>query len=482
MDECAVGIMIKQTHEGVEKFTHFIGSDYGGGHALVAYLIAPFLHFIPLTDVLVQSATVLFSILFILVFSALVQKTAGYLAGILTAILVSLFPTYMKASFEVNGYVEALFFLGSAALILQILLEKKHADQRGSEKIDSNKYLLCLFGTTLGVALWSQEFAIIFFPVFGVILLKNARKFRAREVFIASIAFLLGYCIKINYLFYENATQPVFSRWARWDGPAIYLERMVSILRHIPAAFSPYIYRYSETVHTYSVILAVIIVVAMVLTACTPLLKSRKDNENSFVEVTLSLLAIYFVLLFALFQHPLEHPRYLLPLMPIVCGLVSVICARLIKKGRGSRVAGVIIISVFILAEIVGVVDMRTCQNNTCGDSVSVKKLIKFLSNDLHVNGIHTDYNTKWKVSFYSNENIIGSDVGFSNLTKYPKYDIKVLAMKNVPFVFPQNSVQAEMVKNRLDTFKVKYRSRNIAGYLIIFDLSGDTHAIGLTL
>ena len=88
-DECMVGIMVKHIVERGEHFVHIIGGDYGGGHAMLAYLMAPLYRFFGLSDVFVQTPTVLFSVLLAVLAGFFVRNAFGPSAGFLAALFIS---------------------------------------------------------------------------------------------------------------------------------------------------------------------------------------------------------------------------------------------------------------------------------------------------------------------------------------------------------------------------------------------------------
>ncbi|MEW5945594.1 MAG: hypothetical protein AB1742_05295 [bacterium] len=105
MDECVVGVMTQRIARQGEVFVHPIGEDYGGGNAFIAYVAAMFSKVFGLSDITIKSVTVMFSVLVIWVYIHLVGAMIGFRAGLVSGLLLSFLPPYLKASLKVDGYI-----------------------------------------------------------------------------------------------------------------------------------------------------------------------------------------------------------------------------------------------------------------------------------------------------------------------------------------------------------------------------------------
>ena len=110
------------------------------------------------------------------------------------------------------------------------------------------------------------------------------------------------------------------------------------------------------------------------------------------------------------------------------------------------------------------------CRLGSCTRIEGIAELIEFLE-ARDIVGIYTNYDTKWKVSFYSGEKIIGSDFAFNNMPRYLDYDTRVREMENVPYVFPEGSKWIPMVENQLGAEGTEYDTYRAGGMVVMVPL-----------
>lgn len=474
MDECVVGVMAKHVAERGERFVHYAGSDYGGGHALIAYLAAPLFGIFGPGDVALQSITMLFSILFVIVFMFIVAKMTSPEAGLLSGLLLSFLTPYLKLSFQVDGYIETLFFVSLSAIILMRLISGGlETDRRAPGQYFSRPALLVVLGVSSGLALWSHEFALIFLLVLGIAGLIHIKKFRFAEIMIVSAGFLLGYSIKLNYMIHDNSASSTFAQWIAFGGIGAYFHTLVEILvEKLPGFFSPQIYHYHDELRLYSLLMYLTCAVSCVYMLYLAV-RGRRGGEKK-IDTRLLILAglpFYFLLLMPLFNRGPKFPRYFLPLAPFAAAAFAFAVVNLAGRGGYKRFAGIALLSFFLVLEIFGAADMRSCGYDSCENGKIYGELVEFLGGH-NIKGIYTDFGTKWHVAFYSGERIAGSDFAFGNMPRYMEYEYRVNAIEKTTYVFPAGRRLAASLEEYMRREDVLFKSKDIGRLRVFYDLS----------
>lgn len=467
-DECVVGVMVRHIALHGDRFAHLLGSDYGGGHAFIAYLEAiPFLIF-GNSDILVQSVTVLFSVLTVAAAMSLGARLAGPRAGLASGALLAVFPPFLKASFQVNGYVETIFFLVAAAILLHDLIN--------SEKTAQRTWLAVALGLCAGLALWCFEFAIVFLAVFAVIALARIKTFRAADIVLSLVSFLVGYSLQLNTMLHDPSAAGTFRRWAQAPGIVPYGERIISLLFHkLPRFFTPYIYHYQPGLPWYALAGAAGFFISCVIFLFS--ISGKKENQTKIARAAWILPAVtaYYILLKPFFIPAMRFPRYWLPLAPVICLIAGIAAAAALSRGGRYRIAGAAVVFLFGVNATWGMADMARCRPGTCHDSRPYRELVSFLDSN-KITAVYTGFNTKWHIAFYSNERIAGSDFFFNNLPRYLPYDRRVAADPRPSYIFSPGSPHIDCLEKHLERNKIKRRARIISGRKIIYDIHTAVH------
>ncbi|HPN93173.1 MAG TPA: glycosyltransferase family 39 protein [bacterium] len=466
MDECVVGIMIKRVAFQGDRFFHLSGSDYGGGHALIAYTLAPFAKLFGTGDILTQSMTVFSSIILIGVVVMIARRAASPCVGLMTGLLFSFSPSFFKASFQVNAYIETMLLAALALLFFQKTLDVKL-------KNSFTKSLYAVgFGFFSGAALWSFEFAAaLLFPVF-VSALFYVRNIGFKNLCFSALAFFSGWSVQINYLLHEKPSSSLFGRWITFNSASDYFHALKTLaLIKFPDFFSPYIYHYPPQRQTYSLLLTLLFAVSFifVLYAVFSALFAPSKKQKKVVLVVCVAVAYYFAAL-TLFKNAMSFPRYFLPLSPVIAFVFALTSSFLLNTKAKSRAFGIVLISLILILQIASLFDMSRCRMNSCQNRSRIFKTIEFLDNKGY-EGIYTDFTTKWQIAFYSDERIIGSDFAFDNMPRHIPYELKIAEMDKVPFVFPSDWIVLEEIENGLKRGNVGYSKTEIEGLTLIYDI-----------
>ncbi len=466
MDECVVGIMIKRVAFQGDRFFHLSGSDYGGGHALIAYTLAPFAKLFGTGDVLTQSMTVLSSVILVAVVAIIARRAAGPCVGLMTGLLFSFSPSFFKASFQVNAYIETMLLAATALLFFS-----KTLDAHTKNSFIKSLYAVG-FGFFSGAALWSFEFAaVIIFPVFVSALL-YIRNIGFKNICFSSLAFFSGWSVQINYLLHEKPSSSLFGRWITFNSASDYLHALQTLaFSKFPDFFSPYIYHYPPQRPAYSLLLTILFAISFIfiLYAAFSSLTTSKKKEKKVILTVCVTVAYYFAAL-TLFKNAMSFPRYFLPLSPVIAFVFALVASFLLNTKTKSRIFGIVLISLILSLQTVSLFDMSRCRMNSCQNRSRIDKTIEFLDSR-GVKGIYTDFTTKWQVAFYSDERIIGSDFAFDNMPRHIPYELRIAEMDNVPFVFPSDWIVLEEIENGLKRGNVKHLKTEIEGLTLIYDI-----------
>lgn len=471
MDECVVGTMVKHIAETGEHFVHLLGSDYGGGHALIAYLETPFYLMGFRGDAFVKSATMIFSVLLLLVLALLVSRMSDWRTGLAAGFLLSAFPQYLKASLKVNGYIETLFFLCLAGLILQALLSGL---KDGSASADSLKTRLWFvaFGVSCGLALWCFEFALVFLAFFAMIILFHAPKTGFMNIAFGFIGFLIGYSNKLNYILHDDSATSSFVRWIQFHGAGDYFHALANVyVKKLPELFTPNLYTYSYDNRAYSYLFYFLFIAAFAVCAASvalnPPASAGKKNRSFLLMLAFP---VYFLGLMPLFKLTDGCARYLLPVSIFCAAILAFAIVRLYDAGGALKSLSVLFACAVVFSLASGVVEMKEVGSTSIYDREEIFTLIDELD-DMGVKAVYSDFFIKWHIIFYSGERIIGSDKGFSLRPFYIPYEQKIAAMTNLPYVFAEKTRQLQSLEYTLRAQNAKFKRKTLGRFVIIYDV-----------
>jgi len=477
MDECLVGIMVKQVAEG-ETYYRTPGVDFGGRNVIIAYTLALPAGIFGVSDLLVTSFMAVSSLLLLVAFTLLVRAVFGTPAGLLSGVLLAFSSHFTKASFQTYGYTETLFFTVMAALLLFVVVQDPAETGGGRARSpDGRPFLFALMGVFAGLALWSSEFTIIFLLPMALVALYHIRKFGFWGALIGLSGFCVGWSVKLRFLVHMESENRTFSRWLDFHGLPEYFSRVASIaVEKFPWAFSPYIFRYHERLPLYAAVSCAVFWLFWAYLVFR--LVAGKERGGRWALLAAAAGPGYYFLLLALFQFGLRNPRYFQPMTLIIAVVMGVAAVKMYGGGRVGRWAAPALVCLFLAAQAVGIADMARCRYGSCTDAGTYRELIDFL--DEHdISGIYTNYSTKWLVAFYSGERIIGSDIYFNQMPRYMPYEEEIASMEKVPYVFPPGTEYMPLVERYLEKNAVRYRKTKLRGFTIIYDLSESLSPLG---
>lgn len=448
-DECIVGVMIKGIAERHEKYVHISTGNYGGGHAFIAHSLALLYPYFGNDELLIQGFTALFSVLTIACVIYLSAMFFGPRAGLMTGLLLAFFPSFFKASFRVNGYIETLFFSLLSGIIFAKLLAAKSKGTAPSKLIS---YLMNIaVGALAGLALWSFSFSIIFTSVIVACYLWNIKKFSVFEIFLAAFSFLVGYSLELNYMLHEPSTGNSILQWVTLENITGYFGNVFKLIAYyVPRSFSPFIYIYRD-IQPYAIGLYALALISIAAAARRVAIKKAPSPEFlSGMKLFLSLLLIQIALL--PFFKPFEvFPRYLMPLSIPICALASCFIETLLRSKTAMKYAGAAALALALLLEAYAAADMSTCRYASCPNRKQTMDIVSYLK-DNNIRGVYTDFAWKWQILFYSGEEVVCSDAWTSSVTLRTPQDLQVQDMTDAALVIPYYSPKMPFIKTLLKT------------------------------
>lgn len=474
MDECYVGVMVRHVAEG-QPFERAQGVAYGNGNLVIANVLGRIGRYTGVNDILVNSMTVLSSIVIVLLTIYLFTLWTDAATGLLTGLLLAFFPPYLKLSFQTYGYMEAMLLALVGVLAFSVIVRAPSGGNDGERRAMFPAARLAAFtvlGLSTGVALWFSEYTVVFLIPMALIGLLRIRKFGIAGVLIAAVSFLIGYSEQLRTMIYTRAGAGSFSGWVMYGGFGSYkciVRNLVEI--YLPRFLSLQIYQYHAGVAAHGIVLFWLLAASFVfLSLRLAFVKGESVMEDRAAMLVFLLFPLYFVCMLALFKWGTYFGRYFLPAAPFLVFIIAAAIVRLYRWGGAARYLAAAALVVAIGCQALGVQDMHRCGYGMCVDTKGYMNLIAFLK-EKKVHGIYTNYDTKWHVAFYSGEEIVGSDHMYDVMPRYVPYDIKVRAMKHPGFVFPEGTRFAWSLDEYLKKEKIPYEKKTIAGLTVFYDI-----------
>lgn len=457
-DEAVVGLMAKHIFTLGETPVFLYGQAYGGGHAMAAYLAAPFFALFGSSEVLLAGISVALSLVSVWLVWLIVRRHVGEAAAILAAALYASSPPVVYQSYLVNGGAEAFLL---ALVALHFFLRS----YTSGEPEPRGQFLAGLFS---GLAYWAMDYTLLYPVVFALLWLArgprgfsqgraegtrmggSAERWRALARlaggFLVGSLPLLAYNVRHHFEHFREMYAPAgvsigflehffgaLGRVFSWELAAFFGGDIDDLHPAGPAAW----------VHAVVAMLAVAILIYRNRAAIPLFLKAR--------QVPATLLPALFVIVYlgmygvAKFSLPgLSTPRYLLPLCPFVSIAIAIVVAGWTGARRWVGLA--------VIAFLVGAgaaaslqVGLRPWHEEhlvrTSGAEVT-KLAAAMEERDIRV--AFAPYEIQWRLMFATDERVVVSSLGISpgpsldRPSRYPPYDDAVWKMvgEGTPFAF----------------------------------------------
>lgn len=485
-DEAAVGLMAKHIVTKHEFPLFLYGQDYGGGHALVAYIAAPLFALFGMSGTLLTAISMTFGLANLVLITLVLRRNFPRWVGWSAALLYAVAPAAVYGNFLVNGGTEAIFF---SLIGLMLFLSDFYAER-------PRAWRPFAVGVMCGIAYWCMDFTLVY-PLMYVVLWAI---YRRRRLFENMLVFLWGCLIGATPILYYDLThsfahlrrmmpgggpggslighavEAFSSMWAH-DLPQFLTVNIDDFLGHAP---------WDSWAH-YLLFLAAVVscVVWLSRVSKAQIAKSPPSEVIPLVHLTV------FCILYSLskFSLPeLRTPRYFLPLYPF---FAIIMASGLYRAARG-RAAMVIATAIVGLLAIQGIArdsqmmyTERHQEWRTTTSGRAVRELRVFLE-ARKVYYVWTPYEIQWRLMFESDERITASSAGISRVDRYPDYDLAfrdhaVRGDEPYAVVFDKDFLFAEL--GRMMTEKqwyeflrrtgVSFKTAEVGGeFLVFYDFS----------
>ena len=429
-DEAVVGLMAKHIVTRGEMPLFLYGQEYGGGHAIVAYIAAPLFAIFGRSAILLTAVSMTISMLNIWLLWIILRRyfPEGKIAVAGTA-LYALSPPVLYGAFLINGGTES-FCLALLGLIffLKAYLDNEHPSRNA-----------LLAGIFSGLAYYAMDYTLVYPMVFGLVWLATGRTNKWRCLGLLVLGFIAGCMPLIIYNFTHDFghVRHMFSGGTS----APLLTRVLGALRHtvtqgLPAFFGGDIddYRPGQSagvgawIHACAAMIAVIVLMVKHRGDLSNALKRFSLDGRKSVQLPPALIPVVFMLLYMFIycvakfsQLPYRTPRYFLPLCPFVS--IAIATAVLRVKSRQLRMAGYVLIAFLLLHGAFASLKFglrpwhEEHRIKTSGGEIA--RLADWLEQKKISTAI-APYEIQWRLLFASDERIL---VSCNDISPLPRYD-----------------------------------------------------------
>ncbi len=402
-DESIVGLMAKHIANGGRVPFFFYGQDYGGGHVIEALMaVIPYRLFGP-TEWGVHLAPMIFSTATVLLVYAYLRRPYGSRLAFAAAALVAVSTQYLKSSLKSDGYIETIF-LGVVALWLLQGFEIAYRETaRGRQT-----WIAAAMGATLGLALWSYDFAGVYAAAVVVFAMRRGLLHPARLG-----SFTAGFLVGATPLIIVNITNRyAHLRHLAGGGPGEAGitgagSRLAALFsQQLPAFFTPdCVHNFVLPVPWYAWCTAAGLAVSVLVLAGY----WRRAPGAPALAALLTLAAYLFS------GYAGRSPRYLLPLEPFLSTAPALAASFLYSARRHSaNLLAALIISLLSIGLVAGNValfrDNSIPEGNVKTDPESLVESARFLEKN-DVKCVKTTYFIKWRLLFLTNERVNAIDI-----------------------------------------------------------------------
>ena len=444
-DEAVVGLMAKHIVTRGEMPLFLYGQEYGGGHAIVAYIAAPLFAIFGSSAILLTAVSMTISVLNIwLLWIILRRYFPGGNIAVAGAALYAFSPPVLYGAFLINGGTES-FCLALLGLIffLKAYLDNEHPNRNA-----------LLAGIFSGLAYYAMDYTLVYPMVFGLVWLATGRTNKWRCLGLLVLGFIAGCMPLIVYNFTHDFGHLRHMLSGGTSAPL--LTRVFGALRHtvtqgLPAFFGGDIddYRPGQSAGVGAWIHACVAMIAVIVL----MVKHRADFSNALkrfsldgrksVQLPPALIPVVFILVYMLVycvakfsQLPYRTPRYFLPLCPFVSIAIATAVLRVTgwhaqaSLGRGTlRMAGYVLIAFLLLHGAFASLKFglrpwhEEHRIKTSGGEIA--RLADWLEQKKITTAI-APYEIQWRLLFASDERILVSSNGISPLPRYDFYSSEV--------------------------------------------------------
>jgi hypothetical protein len=479
-DEAAVAIMANHIFTHHEYPLFLWAQDYGGGHALVAYLAAPLFALFGMSGRILGAVSLCFGLANILLLFLLLRRYVSDWVTLVATAFFALSPPVLAGNRLINGGTEAVFF---GLLAVNFFTSDLYA----------SRFLwwrVALIGLACGVACWCMDYTVMYPVTFVVIWLVWRREAILRRLGMLVAGSLIGMWpviyqdvthnfAHLNAMLRSGSAEGGFLARAGESFSSIWMGDLAAFL-------TTNLDDYTHAIPPDAWLHYALFLLALGLLAHSAIRAQETAAETTWPPF--AVLPLVYVAVFCVFyslagwSSPiLRVPRYFLPLYPLFAVVIAMglstlnrfriaqglssgriakapvehpatsqagenrpeddeslaeqpgrftekclrtICTRAEGHSNPSLVTGFAM--VFCTLCIWRSTDLmfrdthREHQITTSGQAV--RDVVAFLD-ERHIRYVMTPYEIQWRLMFESHERIVASSVGIGAVTRYPPYD-----------------------------------------------------------
>lgn len=482
-DEAVVGIMAKHIMERGEHPLFWYGLAYNGGGSWEAHLGALMFSLLGYSDLSLKLAALIISLLILAFLYLWVRDNFGLEAGLIAAYFYVFSVSFVQWNLKLRGHLTLVFCM---TFLLWLYHRFLFRSRRGW--VDT-----LLVGLSSGLAVWCLETSIILVFVFLTAwLYADWKIIKGAKFWSAAGMFFIG----ASPLIYVNLTHGLANIRHLMPYQEIVISQTIlqkiwtSLSYNFPIAFQ------SNIVHNYPVkiewwgwagyLIAAAASVYLVFKLCSAAKdwarsRFRRLSDDGFRLVFIALFFALFLLIFTFSAFSALSPRYLLPIIPVVFALTAVLTRDLLHSGK--FILKTIAVAVILLWGFMGVretlavsKDYTVIDGYTPSDGRDMLELTQSLR-ELGIRGAYTGKFIKWRLIFYSGEEITasrfvnseGKPVGNPARSLYRKYEYTVSRMDDAAYIFGAEPQMVSYFREFLESSGVNCRSGRAGSYSFFY-------------
>jgi Dolichyl-phosphate-mannose-protein mannosyltransferase len=436
-DEAVVGMMAKHVVTRGETPLFLYGQNYGGGHAILAYMAAPLFAVFGRSAMLLTGLTGLVALVNVYLVWLIMARFFNSTIALGGAALYAFSPPVVYQAFLINGGNES-FCLALLGLYFFLRAYQSPALRPAG---------LLLAGLFAGGAYYAMDYALLYIIVFAVVWAWSPRQGRFRGLGLLCAGFAIGAMPLIIFnLAHDFANfRRMFSGGAGGEQPPLIMRACAALwhaLTHgLPIFFTGEIDDYKDTVMPgptawLHMAVAIVAVVGLVIENGRELPKVLRGlwTRGRGVLVPVALLPLAFVVVYmgmycvAGFSGPLRRtPRYFLPLTPFVSMLIAVFLLRK-RPAQWARLTGVALVGLVAVLGLAASLQMgmRTWheEHRIRTGGPAIRELAQYCA-DNKITLVIAPYEIQWRLMFESDEAILVDSKPLSGNPRYEAYELE---------------------------------------------------------
>jgi len=158
--------------------------------------------------------------------------------------------------------------------------------------------------------------------------------------------------------------------------------------------------------------------------------------------------------------------KHFFPIFPFVIILISVALVKLAESGKLNEYLSYILIFILVLSALI-----PNIYSFSSKDEFDMSGTIQFLENN-NIENVYTDHSRKWKILFYTQEEIIASCNICQCVNQYPRLESQFINDKDTAYIFRKDSSISRRLLSLLYLRNIPHHSIIIGDDIIIYGMS----------